>query len=160
VYLYGSWPATVTALREALGRDYPGIRVVGAEPGRFVQLDEEEQHDLAARIRASGAQLVFVGLGCPRQEQFVWAMRDRVGVPLVAVGAAFDYNAGLLDEPPAWMMRAGLQWAHRLLSDPKRLWRRYVVCNPIYALGVLAQLTHLWRPRTTLPEPPRALVPG
>src|SRR5262249_28734343 len=140
--------------------DYPGIRVVGAEPARMVSMNDSEQDELAARVRASDARVVFVGLGCPRQEQFVWAMRDRVGVPLVAVGAAFDYNAGLLDEPPAWMMRSGFQWLHRLVSDPKRLWRRYVVCNPIYAVGVLAQLLHVWRPRTALPEPNASAVPG
>lgn len=160
VYLYGSWPDTVAKLKDALAEDYPGIEVVGAEPGRFVPLDGDAQADLAARIRASGARLVFIGLGCPRQEQFVQAMRDQVGVPLVAVGAAFDYNAHLLGEPPGWMMRFGLQWLHRLAADPRRLWRRYVVCNPIYAAGVLAQLTRLWRPRTALPEPRVAPVPG
>lgn len=160
VYLYGSWSTTVAALKDALARDYPGIRVVGAEPARMVAMNGDEQVALAARIRASGAVIVFVGLGCPRQEEFVWAMRDIVGVPLVAVGAAFDYNAGLLAEPPAWMMRAGLQWLHRLVADPRRLWRRYVVCNPVYVFGVLAQLTRLWRPRAALPEPERALVPG
>jgi N-acetylglucosaminyldiphosphoundecaprenol N-acetyl-beta-D-mannosaminyltransferase len=160
VYLYGSWPATVTALHDALARDYPGLRIAGAEPARMIAMDRAEQTALTARIRASGARLVFVGLGCPRQEEFVWALRDLVDAPLVAVGAAFDYNAGLLDEPPAWMMRAGLQWLHRLRSDPRRLWRRYVVCNPVYALGVLAQLARVWRPRADLPVPQRALVPG
>src|SRR3954454_15919500 len=85
IYLYGSWPETVDALRIALARDFPELVVAGAEPGRFVSMDVDAQNELAARIRDSGARLVFVGLGCPRQEQFVWAMRDQVGVPLVAV---------------------------------------------------------------------------
>src|SRR5262245_34817467 len=140
IYLYGSWPETIDALRVALARDYPNLTVAGAEPGRFVSMDVDEQDALATRIRESGARLVLVGFGCPRQEQFVWAMRDRIGVPLVAVGAAFDYNAGLRPEAPAWMMRTGLQWVHRLMGEPRRLWRRYVLLNPLYLLALTAQL--------------------
>jgi exopolysaccharide biosynthesis WecB/TagA/CpsF family protein len=160
IYLYGSWPETVEALRCALARDFPHLEVAGGEPAQMVDLDFEAQNDLAKRIRDSGARLVFVGLGCPRQEQFVWAMRDHIGVPLVAVGAAFDYNAGLRPEAPRWMMRTGLQWVQRLAAEPRRLWRRYVVLNPLYLLGLCAQLLRVWRPSATLPEPQRADVPG
>jgi exopolysaccharide biosynthesis WecB/TagA/CpsF family protein len=160
VYLYGSWPETIDALRRALARDHPRLVVAGAEPGRYEPLDAGAQDELAQRIRASGARIVFVGLGCPRQERFVWAMRDRIGVPLVAVGAAFDFNAGLRREAPAWMMRVGLQWLHRLGSDPRRLWRRYAVYNPLYVLGVAAQAARVWRPRAVLPEPAVTAVPG
>jgi exopolysaccharide biosynthesis WecB/TagA/CpsF family protein len=160
IYLYGSWPQTVETLRVALAHDYPRLVVAGAEPGRFVSMDAEAQNELAHRIRNSGARLVFVGLGCPRQEEFVWAMRDLVGVPLVAVGAAFDYNAGLRREAPSWMMRAGLQWVRRLAAEPRRLWRRYLLLNPLYLLGLFAQLAHVWRPNASLPEPCRADIPG
>jgi exopolysaccharide biosynthesis WecB/TagA/CpsF family protein len=160
IYLYGSWPETVDALRVTLARDFPDLVVAGGEPGRFVDLDEAAQRELTARIRDSGARLVFVGLGCPRQEQFVWAMRDVIGVPLVAVGAAFDYNAGLRPEAPRWMMRSGLQWVQRLAAEPRRLWRRYLILNPLYLLGLCAQLVRVWRPSVALPEPPRADVPG
>jgi exopolysaccharide biosynthesis WecB/TagA/CpsF family protein len=160
IYLYGSWPETIEVLRCALARDYPDLVVAGAEPGRFVSLGEDEQTELADRIRASGARLVFVGLGCPRQEQFVWAMRDRIGVPLIAVGAAFDYNAGLRPEAPTWMMRSGLQWVQRLASEPRRLWRRYVILNPMYLLGLAAQFVRAWRPRAVLPEPEVVEIPG
>jgi exopolysaccharide biosynthesis WecB/TagA/CpsF family protein len=160
IYLYGSWPETIEALRTALARDYPQLVIAGAEPGRFVTMDSDAQDELADRIRGSGARLVFVGLGCPRQEQFVWAMRDRIGVPLVAVGAAFDYNAGLRREAPQWMMRTGLQWVHRLGAEPRRLWRRYILLNPLYVLGLLAQLSRLWRPRAALPEPMHTDIVG
>ena len=160
IYLYGSWPETIDALRVALARDYPRLTIAGAEPGRFVSMDLVEQEELTRRIRDSGARLVLVGLGCPRQEQFVWAMRDRIGVPLVAVGAAFDYNAGLRPEAPKWMMRTGLQWVHRLMGEPSRLWRRYILLNPLYLLALTAQLIRVWRPSTELPEPERAEVPG
>jgi exopolysaccharide biosynthesis WecB/TagA/CpsF family protein len=160
VYLYGSWPETVAALRVALARQFPQLVVAGAEPGRFVSMDTEAQIELAERIRGSGARLVFVGLGCPRQEQFVWAMRDRIGVPLVAVGAAFDYNAGLRREAPQWMMRTGLQWLQRLAAEPRRLWRRYIVLNPLYLLGLFAQWVRVWRPRALLPEPELRDIPG
>src|SRR5258706_5872 len=82
--------------------------------------------------RAHNARLVLVGLGCPRQEVFVYAMRPLLDMPLMAVGAAFDYHAGLLRQPPGWMQRSGLEWLWRLALEPKRLWRRYVVLNPAY----------------------------
>jgi exopolysaccharide biosynthesis WecB/TagA/CpsF family protein len=160
IYLYGSWPATVEALRLALAREFPRLVVAGSEPGRSTAMDVEAQLELAARIRASGARLVFVGLGCPRQEQFVGGMRDRVGVPLVAVGAAFDYNAGLRREAPQWMMRTGLQWLQRLAAEPRRLWRRYLLLNPLYVLGLVAQRAGVWRPRALLPEPEILELPG
>ena len=160
IYLYGSSPSTVDALCRQLEVDYPGVVIAGSEPSRFAAIEDDAQRELAERVRASGARLVFVGLGCPRQEQFVWAMHGRVGVPMVAVGAAFDFNAKLAREAPEWMMRAGLQWLHRLASDPRRLWRRYVVLNPMFAAGVIAQATRTWRPQCALPAPQAAEIPG
>jgi N-acetylglucosaminyldiphosphoundecaprenol N-acetyl-beta-D-mannosaminyltransferase len=155
VYLYGSEPETLAALEVEMTRRFPRLRIVGSTPSRFGTLDEGAKRKVAADIRASGAALCFVGLGCPRQETFSWAMRDLVGIPLLAVGAAFDFNAGLSSQAPAWMQRHGLQWLHRLAGDPRRLWRRYLLLNPAYLAMLAAQYLKVWRPRAVA-EP----VPG
>lgn len=156
VYFYGSSPATVEALASNLAGRFPGLRVAGAEPSAFRRLTEEEQEALAGRIRASGARLVFVGLGCPRQEIFVWEMRGRVGGPMLAVGAAFDFHAGTVPQAPAWMQSRGLEWLFRLGRQPARLWRRYLLLNPLYLLLVLCQRLGLRRldPDAARAEPP------
>lgn len=139
IYLYGSTKEVLDPLRTNLEHRFPGLRIAGSSPSRFRPVDMDEQEQIAEEIRGSGARLVFVGLGCPRQETFVWAMRDRVSLPTLAVGAAFDFHAGLAKEAPAWMQRHGLQWLHRLARSPRRLWRRYVLLNPEYVARVIAQ---------------------
>lgn len=134
IYLYGSTSDVLVPLAARLEARYPGLRVAGSSESRFGEIGPVAQDEIAAQIRASGARLVFVGLGCPRQEVFTWAMRDRVSLPLLAVGAAFDFHAGLASEAPPWMQRHGLQWLHRLAGDPRRLWRRYLLLNPEYLL--------------------------
>ena len=111
---------------------FPALKIAGVEPSKFRAVQPGEDAEIADRIRASGARLVLVGLGCPRQEVFAYAMRPLLDMPLMAVGAAFDYHAGLLRKPPPWMQRAGLEWLWRLGLEPKRLWRRYVLLNPAY----------------------------
>lgn len=146
VFLFGSTNQVLESLADNLVRMFPDLQIAGREPSCFRQLNVHERVSLAERIQRSGAQLVFVGLGCPRQETFVYEMRDRVETPLIAVGAAFDFHAGLASEPPGWVQRAGLQWLQRLLANPRRLWRRYVLLNPLY-IGLCAlQLSRLWRP--------------
>lgn len=139
IYLYGSTEAVLDPLRARLQERFAGLVIAGSSPSRFGQIDAGVQRQVAADIRSSGAGIVFVGLGCPRQEQFVWAMRDQVSLPMLAVGAAFDFHAGLAREAPQWMQRWGLQWLHRLASDPRRLWRRYVLLNPQYVARVVRQ---------------------
>lgn len=146
VYLYGSRPEVLQALVASLQRRYPRLVLAGYAPSRFRTLTPEERDELARAIRGSGARIAFVGLGCPRQEVFAYEMRERLGMPLVAVGAAFDFHAGLAKEPPAYVQRAGLQWLHRLAQDPKRLWRRYVLLNPAFLGLLLLQWSGLWRP--------------
>jgi exopolysaccharide biosynthesis WecB/TagA/CpsF family protein len=146
VFFYGSTDQTLDALRARLAERHPNLVIAGMAASRFRRTTAEEKLEIAAQIRESGAQIVFVGLGCPRQEVFVYEYRDLVGVPMLAVGAAFDYHAGLVAEPPSWMQRAGLQWLYRLAQDPKRLWRRYVLLNPEYLARLAAQRLGLWRP--------------
>jgi N-acetylglucosaminyldiphosphoundecaprenol N-acetyl-beta-D-mannosaminyltransferase len=146
VFFYGSKPETLERVVERVEDRFPRPRVAGVMPSAFRAVDEQDQAEIADKVRGSGAAIVFVGLGCPRQETFVSAMSRGVGVPLIAVGAAFDYLAGTLREPPRLIGRWGLEWAWRLLLEPRRLWRRYVLLNPAY-LGLLTlQAVGIYRP--------------
>ncbi|MEJ3742461.1 WecB/TagA/CpsF family glycosyltransferase [Actinomycetes bacterium KLBMP 9797] len=153
VYLYGSTDDTLSRLLPALERMFPGLKIAGSEASKFRQVQAGEDAQIADRIRASGARLVLVGLGCPRQEVFAYAMRPLLDMPLMAVGAAFDYHAGLLRHPPAWMQRMGLEWAWRLGLEPRRLWRRYVVLNPAYLARLGAQKAKIWDATPPTPAP-------
>jgi exopolysaccharide biosynthesis WecB/TagA/CpsF family protein len=155
VYLYGSRDDVVERLAGRLVESFPGLVVAGTSPSRFAQVSSRELDDIAEHIRATGARIVFAGLGCPRQEVFAYEMRERVKLPVLAVGAAFEYHAGLRKEPPQLIQRSGLQWLWRLLGDPRRLWKRYLTTNPAFVARVAAQRLHLWRPDTaavTAPE--------
>jgi exopolysaccharide biosynthesis WecB/TagA/CpsF family protein len=145
VYLYGSTESTLDRLVAALTEQFPDLKIAGREPSKFRVAGPGEAEAIAARIRGSGARVVLVGLGCPRQELFAYAMRPLLDAPLLAVGAAFDYHAGQLRKPPSWMQRYGLEWLWRLALEPRRLWRRYVLLNPAYLARLAAQKAHLWR---------------
>lgn len=147
VYLYGSTEATLDRLAANLSDQLPKLVVAGREASKFRAARPGEEAAIAERIRASGARLVLVGLGCPRQEMFAYGMRPLLDAPLLAVGAAFDYHAGLLRTPPEWMQRRGLEWLWRLGLEPRRLWRRYVLLNPAYLVRLAAQKARLWPAR-------------
>lgn len=146
VFLYGSRPELLRLLTERLAARYADLVVAGVEPSRFRPAGPGELDGLTERIASSGARILFVGLGCPRQEVFVDSVRDGLALPALAVGAAFDYLAGTRREPPAAVQRAGLQWAWRLAAEPRRLWRRYLLSNPSYSVLVALQALRLWRP--------------
>jgi N-acetylglucosaminyldiphosphoundecaprenol N-acetyl-beta-D-mannosaminyltransferase len=158
VYLYGSTEQTLARLVSALDRMLPDLKLAGVEPSKFRLAQPGEDIEIADRIRTSGAHLVLVGLGCPRQEVFAYAMRPLLDMPLMAVGAAFDYHAGLLRRPPAWMQRAGLEWLWRLGLEPRRLWRRYVLLNPAYVVRLVGQRLRLWRPVPPAPSVERPVT--
>jgi N-acetylglucosaminyldiphosphoundecaprenol N-acetyl-beta-D-mannosaminyltransferase len=139
IYLYGSTELVVTSLRESLARMFPRINIVGSEPSAFRKLSVDEKSALQRRIRSTGASIVFVGLGCPRQEIFAYELRDSLSAPVLAVGAAFPLLAGILPQAPPWMQRLGLEWLFRLLAEPRRLWRRYLLLNPAYLVLVALQ---------------------
>jgi exopolysaccharide biosynthesis WecB/TagA/CpsF family protein len=151
VYFYGSTDDTLQRLRRKLAERLPSLRIAGMEASKFRTAGPDEAKEIAERIRSSGARVVLVGLGCPRQEIFVYAMRPLVDAPLLAVGAAFDYHAGQLRKPPPWMQRYGLEWLWRLGLEPGRLWKRYVLLNPQYLARLGAQKTKLWRANPPAP---------
>ncbi|MBE1486204.1 WecB/TagA/CpsF family glycosyltransferase [Plantactinospora soyae] len=155
VYLYGSTDDTLARLIPQLERMFPALKIAGVESSKFRPVRPGEDAEIADRIRASGARLVLVGLGCPRQEVFTYAMRPLLDMPLMAVGAAFDYHAGLLKKPPPWMQRVGLEWLWRFGLEPKRLWHRYMVLNPAYVARLTAQRLGVWKARPPAPASER-----
>lgn len=151
IYLYGSTQPVLDRLVPALLGMFPALRIAGVEPSKFRSAQPGEEREIAERIKASGARITLVGLGCPRQEIFTYAMRPLLDMPLLAVGAAFDYHAGLLKNPPAWMQKYALEWLWRLGLEPKRLWKRYIILNPKYLSRLAAQKLGLWT--ATAPAP-------
>jgi N-acetylglucosaminyldiphosphoundecaprenol N-acetyl-beta-D-mannosaminyltransferase len=138
-YLYGSTEDVVGRLAAQVRRRFPGVDVVGVESPPFRALTDAEEDALVARLRAARADIVWVGLGTPKQDIFVDRFRDRVDAALVAVGAAFDFNAGTKPQAPRWIRRTGLEWLFRLTREPRRLWRRYLVGNAQFMWGVLRE---------------------
>lgn len=132
IYLFGSTPETLGRLQGALHERCPSLEIAGRQPSRFRALSEAEQQEDRARIAGSGARLVFAGLGCPRQEIWVYENRRELSMPCLAVGAAFDFIAGTRAQAPPWMQRRGLEWLFRLAHEPRRLWRRYLLLNPAF----------------------------
>jgi exopolysaccharide biosynthesis WecB/TagA/CpsF family protein len=143
VFFYGSQEEVVSKLAASMTGKCPGLQVAGFQASRFTTLSPAERQSLIQRIRESGARILFVGLGCPRQEVFAYEMGQHLSMPILAVGAAFDYHAGTLPEPPEWIQQAGLQWLYRLAQDPRRLWRRYLVLNTRFIVGFMLQLLRL-----------------
>lgn len=139
VYLYGSSAEVAAKLERNLKEKFPGIVIAGRSSSRFRQVDDQTNTDIIEGIRASGARIVFVGLGCPRQEVFAFENVEKLSCPVLAVGAAFDFHAGTLSQAPRWMQDRGLEWFYRLTREPRRLWHRYVVLNPIYCWNIALQ---------------------
>lgn len=139
IYLYGSRAEVIAELSERLRAAFPRLVIAGAQPSRFRRLTHAEKDEVVARIRESGAAITFVGLGCPRQEVWAYEYRDALSMPVIAVGAAFEFHAGTQAQAPARLQRLGLEWAYRLVHEPRRLWKRYVLLNPLYVCLVALQ---------------------
>jgi N-acetylglucosaminyldiphosphoundecaprenol N-acetyl-beta-D-mannosaminyltransferase len=148
MYLYGGRnQGALVQLTLTLRRRFPGLRIVGGYSPPFRPLTPEESDWVVADINRSGADVVWVGTGQPKQEKWMAAMRDRLDAPILAgVGAAFDFHAGLIPQAPNWMQALGLEWTFRLAQEPRRLWRRYVRYNPLFVRDFLVQLLRERRP--------------
>ena len=153
IYLFGSNPKPIALLSEKLRQRFPGIRIAGSRPGRFAVLSPAERGEIVEKIRESRAAIVFAGLGCPRQEIWAFENREALSMPIVCVGAAFDFHAGTVPQAPESLQKAGLEWAYRLSREPRRLWRRYVLLNPLYIAMVAAQAAGIAK-YDTKPTPP------
>jgi N-acetylglucosaminyldiphosphoundecaprenol N-acetyl-beta-D-mannosaminyltransferase len=141
MYLYGGRSDEALArLTHALHARFAGLRIVGGWSPPFRPLTEAERDDVTERINASGADVVWVGTGQPKQEKWMAEMRDRLDAPILAgVGAAFDFHAGIVPQAPSWMQRMGLEWSYRLAREPRRLWRRYLSDNPRFIVAFARQ---------------------
>lgn len=144
VFFYGSTPATLEKLVARCAEDYPGLKVHAYSPP-YRPLSKEEDEEVIRTIISSGAATVWVALGCPKQEQWIAEHRGRIPAVLLGVGAAFAFHAGVISRAPRWMQKTGLEWLHRLVSDPGRLWRRYLVTNSSFLF--FAALSALGRRR-------------
>lgn len=142
IYLYGGRDrAALDRLARTLRARYPGLRIVGGWSPPYRALTDDEESAVVTEINESEADVVWVGIGVPKQEKWMAAMRDRLAAPvLIGVGAAFDFHAGLVPQAPAIVQRLGLEWAFRLAQEPRRLWRRYARYNPLFVLRFARQL--------------------
>ncbi len=140
VFLYGSKPRVMEPLVRNLKEKCPGLRIVGAETPENFPLAPEQRDALIRRINDSGAGLLFLGLGCPRQEIFCYENHERINAVTLCVGAAFDFHAGLKPTAPAWMQKRGLEWLFRFWCEPGRLWRRYLVTNTTFMMLVAGRM--------------------
>lgn len=139
VYLYGGMPETLEILKPRLLAAFPTLQIAGMYSPPFRAATPEEDAADIQRINDSGAGTVWVSLGCPKQEKWMAAHRGKVNGVMVGVGAAFDYHAGTIQRAPKWMQNAGLEWFHRLCSEPGRLWKRYLVTNTLFVFGAIKQ---------------------
>ena len=137
-YFYGSTPDVLEKLVASLTKQYPGCNIVGAVSPPFRKLTNQEQNAELEAIRDADAQIVWVGLGAPKQE--LWMHENTNKLPhatLMGIGAAFDFHAGVVDRAPQWVQRLGFEWLHRLIQEPRRLWKRYLVTNFLFVAYVL-----------------------
>ena len=139
-YLYGSTPEVLEALEAAIGVRWPDAVIVGTESPPFRELTDDEVAASVRQAENAGADIVWVGMGTPKQDLLVHRMSTISDQTFVAVGAAFDFIAGTKSQAPRWMMRLGMEWFYRLVSEPGRLWKRYLVYNAKF-------LRLLWRDR-------------
>ncbi len=146
VGLYGGRPEVVRSLVSRLTNKYPQLKIVYTLSPPFRALSPEEDRDVCNKISQSDARILFVGLGCPKQERWMAAHRGKIPVVMIGVGAAFDFLAGLKKQAPPWMQNLGMEWLFRLMHEPRRLWKRYLYHNPRFVVLALAELLGLWSP--------------
>lgn len=139
-YFYGGAQGVPERLAERLRQRFPGLRVAGTYSPPFRALTAEEDAHLVTQLNQAAPDIIWVGLGTPKQDLWLAAHRNQLNAPvLIAVGAAFDFHAGRVSQAPRWMQGAGLEWLFRLIQEPRRLWYRYLVYNPLFVMLVLAQ---------------------
>jgi N-acetylglucosaminyldiphosphoundecaprenol N-acetyl-beta-D-mannosaminyltransferase len=132
IFLYGSTPETLERLTNNLKVSFPPIAIAGVYSPPFRLLSDQEDRKMIDLINRSGAHIVFAGLGCPKQEFWMAAHRGKVRAVMIGVGAAFDYHAGTVKRAPLWMQQSGLEWLFRLVCEPRRLWKRYLMTNSLF----------------------------
>lgn len=140
VYLYGSTPETLQRLSERLRQIFPDLIIAGMHSPPFRALTQEEEEEDLARIQRSDATVVFVGLGCPKQEEWMYRQMGKLNAVMIGVGAAFKFHSGEVAQAPRWMMKFGLEWLFRLAKEPRRLWSRYLLTNTAFVCLFAVQM--------------------
>jgi len=143
VYLFGSTSSTVNKMAKNLRAMFRELKILGVQPDRFRKSTEIEDMKDIKTINESKAGIVLVGTGCPRQEKWIYFHKGKIDAVMIAVGAAFDFIAESKPEAPLWMQRIGMEWFYRLITEPRRTWKRYVLLNPMYMSMILVQFIHL-----------------
>jgi N-acetylglucosaminyldiphosphoundecaprenol N-acetyl-beta-D-mannosaminyltransferase len=139
VGLYGGTPRRLEDLCRWAQTSFHGIDITYAFSPPFRELSEEEEAEVVKNVRSSGCEVLFVGIGCPKQERFMARHKGKLMIPMLGVGAAFDFLSGAKRQAPRWMMNCGLEWLFRLISEPRRLARRYLVYNSRFIWEMLKQ---------------------
>lgn len=132
VYFFGDTMEVLSALRDKIALDFPRLRVAGIYSPPFKQLTRTEEQDIVSMINAMSPDLLFVALGCPKQEKWMAAHKGKVNACMLGVGNAFRTYIGVLDRAPGWMQKLSLEWLYRLIQEPQRLWKRYLVTNSLF----------------------------
>lgn len=155
-YFYGGASGVPNLLAATLQQRFPGLKVAGVYSPPFRPLSEKENAGIIAQINEANPDIVWVGLGTPKQDLWMAAHRAQLTAPvLIGVGAAFDFHTGRIPQAPRWMQNAGLEWLFRLWQEPRRLWYRYLIYNPLFITLVVAQQLGLRRyPLENIPTPP------
>ncbi|MGZ0069653.1 WecB/TagA/CpsF family glycosyltransferase [Microbacterium arborescens] len=137
-YFLGSSPDVLHALRAAIEREYPGVRIAGMHSPPFADVDDDFLRECVAQVSQGQPDLVWVGLGTPKQDLVGTRIAGILSLPVVNVGAAFDFVAGTVPEAPAWLRNSGLEWVYRLSKEPRRLWRRYAFGNAVFIWAAIS----------------------
>lgn len=132
IYLYGGKQSTLDILQKKICEHFPNVRIAGSYSPPFRNLTDTEQQKIVEMINNSGANTIWVSLGCPKQETWMHQQKGKINGVMIGVGAAFDYHAGTLKRAPEWMQNNGLEWFYRLCQEPSRLWKRYLVTNTLF----------------------------
>ena len=160
-FLYGGKPGVAEELGSNLRRLFPGINIVGQFTPPFRELSALEQSELQQQLARVTPDIVWVGLSTPKQERFMAEYLPHLDCTImIGVGAAFDLHTGLLKDAPTWMKRAGLQWFHRLVQEPRRLWKRYLVNNSVFLVNILLQIVGVRRYQLAQADPDSSAVSG
>ena len=142
IYFLGSMSTILQKMRHRLEKEFPDLLIAAMEPLPFQILTPEEDQALIQRINESGAGLVIIALGCPKQERWMDAHKNQIDAVMIGLGGAFSVYAGLHHRAPAWIREIGLEWFYRLLQEPRRLWKRYTTTIPVFIYLALQQLWH------------------
>jgi N-acetylglucosaminyldiphosphoundecaprenol N-acetyl-beta-D-mannosaminyltransferase len=148
LFLYGGTDSLLEQLQQKLRQRFPHLKIAGSHSPPFRPLSPAEEASDRQRIQASGAKVVLVGLGCPKQEEWMSRQQGQLNAVMLGVGAAFAFHSGQVTQAPRWMMRLGLEWLFRLVKEPRRLWQRYLINNPAFLLLFSLQLLqHVLKPK-------------